>query len=189
MIYFKNDYSQSLPYNQYDYCIYLIGEEETQFKWFGMSIQNLNCKDDNDCKLKSMADVFKTIINEFDDGNTWIINHDRKDMPWFPELEKDVKLPKLREIFRQNKISESFIGAIVATKNIILDVSSELASYPFLLSYQNIDVSHEFLPVIIKLTDHLSVDIISTENSLLERIEKKQLPVGLEIVKYMDDLT
>jgi hypothetical protein len=73
----------------------------------------------------------------------------------------------MRDLFKKRDIPTSFIGCLVFDKEDVLNFASELTTYPYVLSYKNLDVSHSKLPFIIKLTGHLTLDLLSMDEALL----------------------
>ena len=79
-------------------------------------------------------------------------------------------MPKMRGLFRQSDIPISFIGCLIFSKEDLLDFARDLITYPYVLSYKNLDVSHNKLPFVIKMTGHLTLDLLSTDKALLTEI-------------------
>ncbi|MGJ1226297.1 hypothetical protein [Sphingobacterium siyangense] len=57
-----------------------------------------------------------------------------------------------------------------------MELSKDLISYPYgsykeeSLFYSNIDISHRELPFVIKVLDHLNIDLLSTDEKLLRKV-------------------
>lgn len=192
MVTFIKEYEHLLPYPQGDYSryyyFYTDDEEDIPVpvhKWYGISVQNQNCNNERECVLRFMDDVFRMVINEYDDGTYWIVNQEGNDMKWLPPFSKDVPLPYLRKLFKQHKIPNAYIGAFTASKeDLLTDLSKDIVSYPHLLSYMDIDLSLSTTPIIIHISDHLCVDVISTDLSIIERTAKLPFPGTYELVRY-----
>lgn len=127
--------------------------------------------------LEKYEGWFKNIISSFDHRSFWIVNHDKNDLNWFPTKENN--LTNLRNLFQQNNVSDKFRGALVFTKDNLLKFSRDLISYPYAvydeegLFYMNLDISHGELPFIIKILDHLNIDLLSTNKDLLKEVINK----------------
>lgn len=178
MIKFKNTFTDILPYDRDQYIEFLF-EEPNLVKWYGVSFQ-LN-KKDKTISLPEFIQVYepwlKKVILTFDRGSLWILNHDKNDFEWLPNNEDN--LPSLRNLFKQNNISKNFKGALIFSEDTLIEFSKELISYPYGvfnehdLFYSNIDISHNKLPFVIKILDHLNIDLLSTDEELLKRIIKE----------------
>ncbi len=120
---------------------------------------------------------FKKVISTFERGSSWIINHDKNDLEWFPNNEDN--LPALRNFFKRNDISAQFRGALICSEELLMELSKDLISYPYGLFkdeglfYSNIDISHRELPFVIKVLDHLNMDLLSTDEKLLSKVVSK----------------
>jgi len=103
-----------------------------------------------------------------DRGESWVVNHDDKDMNWF--ITNDDKLPDLRSLFKHNNAPNTFRGCLIFSKEDLCSVARDLVTYPYVFSYKNLDVSHGKLPFIIKATGHLTLDLLSTDKALLSDV-------------------
>jgi len=177
MIKFKKNFTEILPYDRHQYIEFLF-DEPNLVKWYGVSFQ-LNKKDEIISLLEfiQLYDPWlKKVILTFDRESLWILNHDKNDFEWLPNNEDN--LPSLRNLFKQNNISNTFKGAMIVDEDILVEFSKELISYPYGvfndydLFYSNIDISHNKLPFVIKILDHLNIDLLSTDEELLKRIIK-----------------
>ncbi|MDJ1486145.1 hypothetical protein QNI16_37025 [Cytophagaceae bacterium YF14B1] len=184
MITFEKNISQQLPYNRENYIAYFNDQNDDLDRnviWYGVSLQQADIKDQKLYQVSEqivvnsvnrLENAFKEIVSEFDQVLPWIINHDDKDLPWFNT--ENSRLPHLRDIFKQNNIPSSFIGCLVFDKEDLVNLAHELITYPYdllsKLSYKTLDVSHTKLPFIIKLTGHLTLDIVSTDKALVTKI-------------------
>jgi hypothetical protein len=168
MIKFERNINQLLPYNRGEYISY-FDEDDVNFNrnviWYGVSLQQEDIKDEKLYKVSEhvidncthrLEITFKEIISRLDQGLPWIVNHDEKDLMWF---NKEIKtLPKLIDIFNQSNIPTSFIGCLTLYKENLFELAHELITYPYVLRYKNLDISHSQLPFVIKLTGHLTLD-------------------------------
>ncbi|WP_343555614.1 hypothetical protein [Sphingobacterium sp.] len=165
-----------LPYDRNDYIDFLVGEPIPSLNWYGVSFQvDPKGKEFNLADFITLYDPwFKMVISTFEQGSTWIINHDKKDLEWFPNNEDN--LPSLRNLFKQNDISANFRGALICSEDLLMELSKDLISYPYGLFkeeglfYSNIDISHRELPFVIKVLDHLNIDLLSTDEKLLRKV-------------------
>ena len=166
----KKDKNSLLSYDRDQYLEFLGDDFNSQTKWVGYSLQLVSYRD----PIKSLSilnETLKKLLAEYEDDSFWNVNHDDKDMKWFPDSQQNLK--NLRELFRNHGIPNDFIGVISFSKHELLQYFEDLVSYPYLLSYKNLDISNSELPIIIKITSHLSLDLLSTEISLLEKILDK----------------
>jgi hypothetical protein len=85
-------------------------------------------------------------------------------------------LPDLRTLFKRNDISNSFKGAVIFSAPDLIAYSKELVSYPYAVSgkkgvlYRDLDISHSVLPAIIRISGHLNIDFISTDENIFRKI-------------------
>jgi len=141
----------------------------------GVSIQ---LYDDKECSFIEFIDAYlpmlEAVIINFGEEEIWVVNHDDKNMPWFPT--DNGNLSKLRLLFKQYNISNTFRGYLTLTGKDLILYSQDFISYPFRMFaeegmlYKNIDISHSSLPFIIKISGHLTVDFISTDKRLLKKL-------------------
>jgi hypothetical protein len=180
MVKFEKNISQLLPYNREEYMAYFDEDDDTfdgNIIWHAVSLQQAEIKNE---KLYQVSELivtncidrlemsFKEIISRLDQGLPWIINHDDKDLRWFNK--EDNTISKMRDLFKQSDIPISFIGCLIFYKEDLHNFARELTTYPYVLSYKNLDVSHNKLPFVIKLTGHLTLDLLSTDKALLTKI-------------------
>lgn len=182
MIEFKRVLDELLPYKREKYFKYT--------GWHGVSFQmahglaNFN--------LNTFVDVydklFHDVIKGFKDDASWIVNHDDKDLAWFPNNEKN--LIALRALFKQNNIPNSFKGGLVFNQYEILKFSKELITYPFSvfneegLFYKNLDISHSKIPFIIKITAHFNIDLLSEDKNLLREVINENMSSNFILKNY-----
>ena len=178
MIEFKRNIKKALPYDRQQYLNFLDGEFDSFTKWFGVSFQLADRYEGKKISLKEYIKAyngwFKSIITELDNDSFWIVNHDDKDLQWFPNDEEN--LIPLRTLFKENNISNKFKGALLFTKGDLLKLSTVLISYPLAvfdkeeLLYKNLDISHNKLPFIIKMSGHGNIDLLSKDKNLLAEV-------------------
>lgn len=175
MILFNTSVADVLSYNRDEYLAYLDGELDLTIKWYGASFQ-LNKEKVNvelNRYLQEFEPAFRSIVSMVGNDSKWVVNHDDKDLEWFPNDGNN--LPQLRSIFKQAGISNKFKGALIFGEEDILKYARDLISYPYLvlnkdgLLYKDIDISSVDLQLIIKVSGHLNIDLISTDYSLLKR--------------------
>ncbi|MBB1644861.1 hypothetical protein [Sphingobacterium sp. UME9] len=165
-----------LPYDRNHYNDFLVGEPISSVNWYGVSFQvREKGKEFNLADFIRLYDPwFKKVISTFERGSSWIINHDKIDLEWFPNNEDNLR--SLRNLFKQNDISANFRGALICSEDLLMELSKDLISYPYGLYkeeglfYSNIDISHRELPFVIKVLDHLNIDLLSTDEKLLRKV-------------------
>ena len=170
MIEFNDNVNELLPYDRKQYI--------SRKKWYGVSFQLPGVFEGKDIGLvvyqETYEDWFKNIITKFDNGHSWIINHDYIDEDWFPNDEDN--LISLRTLFKQNNIPNLFKGALIFTVNDLLRFGKDLISYPYAvfnetgLLYNNLDISNSKIQLVIKISGHLNIDLLSPDICLLRKI-------------------
>jgi hypothetical protein len=175
---FTQNIEKELPYNRSKYINFLSNESSLSTKWYGVSFQLLGGFGGKKIEATEYVEKyepwFKNIVSKLDNGLFWTVNHDDKDMAWFPN-EKSTVI-SLRTLFKENDIPDTFTGAVMLTKNDLLKFSKDLISYPFALLgeedslYKNLDISHGELQFIIKISGHMNIDLLSTDEALLREI-------------------
>jgi hypothetical protein len=184
MIEFKNKIKSLLPYDRKKYRMLK--------EWKGVSFQLPGVFEGKDIGLtayvEAYEDWFSGIIKKLDNGSPWIVNHEHIDEDWFPNEEDN--LTSLRMVFRQNSIPNTFIGALIFTKDDLLKYVNDLISYPYAVFnkkghlYNNLDVSHSELQLIIKISGHLTIDLLSTNEELLRKLVNENSSSGFVIKEY-----
>lgn len=187
MIKFIKKYSNLLPYSKKRYKDYLdddINDDDLEEKWYGYSIQ----MPQDDCTLSNAVNIFTPILRDiilsFGLNTAWIISHEYKDMEWFNKYIKEDKLPILWNLFLKNDVVYPFKGGIKMDSNVLLSCIKNLIEYAPILSYKNIDISNMKVPLIIKLTDHITLDLLSNDEDLLNKHMTMLNTAGLKIIKY-----
>jgi hypothetical protein len=176
MIEFKKNIKKVLPYDRQDYISRADSGSST--KWYGVSFQLPGGFEGREVGLTEYFEKyeqwFKNVISSLDNGSFWIVNHDRRDVVWFPNDEDN--LTHLRTLFKQNDVPNTFKGALIFANDDLLDFSKDLISYPYTvfdkdrLLYDNLDISHSELPFIIKIDGHWCIDLLSTDKELLKKV-------------------
>ncbi len=191
MVDFKRDFEKILPYNRTKYLGY---QADTDFsvKWFGVSFQVVEIADQKNASfeqyLKLYEPLFKNMVLAFDDISSWIVSHDIKDRPWFPY--SNDSLPNLRTLFKLNNISNSFTGAVVFSTPDLMAYAKELVSYPYAVIgtkgslYRDLDISHSKLPAIIRISGHLNIDFISSEENIFRKIRHADFASRFVVKEY-----
>lgn len=184
MIKFKTNFEHLLPYDRRHYIDFLDDEFDAETKWSAISLQlnNDNILNNYHNYIEVFSVIFKDIILKLDDGSYWIINHDDKDLKWFNDINNN--LVRLRSIFSQNDFKENFIGSLLLYTDDLLFLANDLISYPYLLSYKNLDISHTKHQFIIKITSHMTIDLISMNKEILKEIIRKNISNKIKVVKY-----
>jgi hypothetical protein len=109
MIQFKKRVQALLPYDRKDYIEYLEGENSFS-TWYGVSFQYSSFYYSSEWRKNSLEEFariyvpfFKNVVSRFDSDACWIVNHDDKDLKWFPNeicvdcLKREVFLVRFRE--------------------------------------------------------------------------------------------
>jgi hypothetical protein len=178
MIEFNKSVKKALPYNRRQYLEFWDDENDSPTEWNGVSIQLPGASEGKVGGLTEFVEayegLFKNVVLKLDNGSSWIVNHDNHDFNWFPNDEDN--LTSLRTLFKQNNIPNAFRGALIFTKDNLLEFSRDLISYPSAVFnkegsyYKSLDVSHGELPFIIKIYGRFSVDLQSTNKELLKKV-------------------
>ena len=176
MIEFKKNIKKLLPYDREHYMNYFEDDFDSPIDWYGVSFL-LNSKGQKH-GLTEFAEIydclFKNIVLKLDTGSFWIVNHDDKDLAWFPNKENNLTL--LRTVFKQRNVPNEFKGALVITTDDLLKLSRDLISYPSAvfnresLFYKNLDVSNSEIPFVIKIYSDFCIDFLSTDKMFLRKI-------------------
>jgi hypothetical protein len=184
MIDFKENIEELLPYDRREYIEYLDDDSDSISPWYGTSIQLDSSIEKADLAktIEIFEPLFRRIILGFKNGPFWIANHDDKDLNWFPNNSKNLK--SLRNLFEQNGIENTYRGALIFTNDMLFSIDKDLISYSYVLSYKNIDISHSELPFVIKMTSHLTIDLLSTDQRLLKEIINKEQLDSFILKKY-----
>lgn len=184
MIKFKENIKEMLPYDRDHYIDFLDDCFNSETKWCAVSLQMDSENGEN--SLSKFIDIFglifKNLILQLDNGVSWIINHDDKDLRWF--LNDMNNLEALRAIFKQNNVQDSFKGSLILEKVDLLELAQDIISYPYVLSYKNLDISHGKLQFIIKITSHLTIDLLSMDKVLLQKIVNEIRSNKINIKEY-----
>lgn len=190
MIEFKTNFEESLPYNRENYLGYQAGDDFS-VKWYGASFQVVEIADREDASFQQYLEMyeplFKNIVLDFDIDSSWIVSHDR-DVRWFPN-EYD-NLPDLRALFKRNGILNTFKGAVIFSTPDLIVYSKELISYPYVVTgrkgglYRDLDISHRELPAIIRISGHLNIDFITTEENIFRKIRHADFASGFVVKEY-----
>jgi hypothetical protein len=168
MVEFKMNVNKHLPYDRKQYISFS--------GWYGISFQLRNHGSEVNLReyLNIYEPFFKSIISTFPNGSSWIVNHDDKDLKWFPNDEEN--LTSLRTLFKKHNVPNEFKGALIFSKDILLQFSKELISYPVAvfnedrMLYMNLDVSHSEVKFIIKISGHHNIDLLSMNKDLLKEV-------------------
>lgn len=119
MIDFKKNVTDILPYNRQRYVEFLDAEFNPSVKWHGVSFQLPGVSEGKQIGLTEFVeiygDLFRNVLIQLDSGSFWIVNHEDKDIRWFPN-ERD-NLIRLRTLFKERNVPNTFIGALTFTVN------------------------------------------------------------------------
>lgn len=193
---FQPNVQALLPYNRNRYQHYLGSDADSHTPWHGVSFQ-LASEAHNISRginfgltkfIENYEALFKQVVSTFDDGSFWIVMHDKCDDWWLPNEEQT--LPALRALFAQYQVLNRFKGALLLKKQEVFTFARELLSYPTGVFgrkrslYSDVDVSHSTLPFIIKISSHLNVDFLSTNQALLREVVKDHRSPVFTIKSY-----
>lgn len=168
-MFIENNIDGKLPYNRKKY-ISGIG-------WYGCSFQLPGGFEGRNIDIEEYLNAydtwFKDVILQFNKNSYWIVNHGVIDDEWLPD--KTDTLQSLKILFKQNNIPNTFKGALIFTSEELLKITKDLITYPFLVLedgslYEDLDISNEKLPFVIKISAHMNVDLLSTNKALLNKI-------------------
>ncbi len=174
-----------LPYKKGEYISYLEHGSGPDEQWYGISIQSGGHNNKSDFLIQFCVAVFEKLIRCYDNGASWIISHDDKDMPWFYNNAKKDTLVDLWKLFREYNTPPDFRGGIRLSTDIILkNLLDDLVAYPFILSYKNLDVSNSKVPFIIKISDHLCIDVLATDIKIIKEIQGMKFSYSCQTILY-----
>jgi hypothetical protein len=192
MIEFNSNVDESLPYNRQHYIDFLDDGAESSIKWYGVSFQLPHAGGGKQIRLKEFVEtyesLFKNVITMLDNGSSWIVNHDDKDLDWF--LNDGDNLTQLRSLFKQSNIPNTLRGALIFSTEDLLECYRDLISYPYAAAtkegflYKNLDISHREVPVIIKVSGHLNIDFLSTDKAVISEIINENSSSLFIVIEY-----
>ena len=178
MIEFKRNVKKVLPYDRKEYIESFDDDLDSSIKWYGVSFQLPGGSEGKEIGLTKFVEVyeglFKSVVLKLNNGSFWIVNHDDKDLNWLPN--DDDNLTHLRTLFKDKNVPNTFKGALVFTTDDLLEYSKDLISYPYAVLhkdgflYKDLNVSHGELQFIIKISGHLNIDFLSTDQELLREV-------------------
>jgi len=177
MVQFKKNYKNKLPYDRDKYIEFLDVDFDSPTEWCGVSFQLPGGYEGRDIGLTEFTEKyelwFKDIISGFDNGSNWIVNHSKRDVQWLPN--KGNTLPLLRDLFKKNRVRGSFKGALIFSTEDQLKIALDIISYPHQLFrgrglYNDLDISNNEFPLIIKTSHHANIDLLSTNKEFLQDI-------------------
>ena len=133
MVEFKKNVEKVLPYDRRQYIEFLCDDDiDLSIKWYGVSFQLPGTSEGKEIDLTEFIEIyewlFRKVVLKLDNGSFWIVNHDNKDLKWFPNNEDN--LTALRTLFKQNNIPNTFKGALIFTTDDLLKFYVDLISYP-----------------------------------------------------------
>ena len=178
MIEFKRNVDKELPYDRKEYIESFDDDLDSSIKWYGVSFQLPGGSEGKEIGLTKFVEVyeglFKSVVLKLNNGSFWIVNHDDKDLNWLPN--DDNNLSYLRTLFKEKNVPNTFKGALVFTTDDLLEYSKDLISYPYAVLhkdgflYKDLNVSHGELQFIIKISGHLNIVFLSTDQELLREV-------------------
>ncbi len=170
MIEFKENVEENLPYNRRQYV--------SLEKWYGISFQLPGVFEGKGVGVEEYLAAyegwFKKVVSMFNTGAPWIVNHDFIDEDWFPTNENNLLL--LRTLFNENNIPNTFKGALILTRDDLFKLTRDLITYPFVIFnkkgmlYDNLDISHSKYQLVIKVSAHMCIDVLSTNKDFLRKV-------------------
>ncbi|MDP4291465.1 MAG: hypothetical protein Q8908_10330 [Bacteroidota bacterium] len=190
MIEFKKNVNKILPYDRRQYIEFLGSDFESPIVWYGVSFQLGSEEEKNGLTefVETYESLFENIVLKLDNGSFWIVNHDDKDLKWFPNQEDT--LTSLRNLFIQKNVPNTFKGALILATDDLLELTKDIISYPCglfnedALLYKNLDISHGEINFIIKITGHLTIDLLSTDKELLRKVVNENSSSYFKIKEY-----
>ena len=178
MIEFKKSLKKILPYDRQQLSDFFNDAKGSSIKWQGLSFQLPGGSEGKQINFKEYVEtyepLFKKVVSKFGNGSFWVVNHEGKDLNWFPN--DDDNLTHLRALFKENDVPNTFRGAITFSMDELLKFSMDLISYPYVVLkkdgflYKDLDISHGELQFIIKISGHLNIDFLSTDKGILNEI-------------------
>lgn len=184
MVKFKKGVENILPYDRGHYINCLADDFNSFTEWKGISFQ-LDENMDLTKKIEVYEKFLKNIISGFDNSTNWIVNHDDKDLKWFRNEGDD--LISLRSLFKKNHVQSTYKGALIFTKDELFACAKDLILYPSGspgLCYKNLDISHEKLSFIIKISGHLNIDLLSVNKEFLKKFADENTSNAFNIIEY-----
>jgi hypothetical protein len=161
-----------VDFDYQDYLRWLDPDVKSQSIWYGTCLQ-FSGEEGKTFALISLITCFQDLIS-FLKLDCWVMKHEDKDFPWIPEedLENEF-LGTFKKLLADNHISSQHSGALMLNESELKSIVDEMLYYPINLSYKNID----FIPlgrnILIKVTHHLDLCIISmSENTMNELAQR-----------------
>jgi len=106
-------------------------------------------------------------------------------MPWFYKNAKKDVLCALWKLFRDHNTPPDFRGGIrLNTDTILENLLNDLIVYPFILSYKNLDISNSNAPFIIKISNHLCIDVLAIDTAIIKEVKSMKFPYSCQIIPY-----
>lgn len=194
MINFINNVKEVLPYNREQYINFLEEGSDSSVKWYGISFQSPIFYENKKNSLKQFVEIyeklFTSVILNIDNHTFWIVNHDDKDLYWFPSDKKNYNLTLLKALFKERNIPNTFKGALTFQKSDLLKYAKDIMAYPYAainkagFLYKDLDVSHGEQQFIIKISGHLCIDFLSTNQDILREVVKENTFSSYLIKEY-----
>ncbi len=165
-----------------DYQRYLVPDKRNELSWFGYCMQ-CAAQPDIATQIDLLTRVVLAQIMHLNAPN-WIIKHDDKDFPWIQnEVVRNAFLQQFKVLLEENGIATNEVGPLLVSQKELCAVLNELIYYPQNLSYKNIDLIPVGSQVVIKLTHHLDIQLISRNKVILD--ELLQFAEGVEGLTYI----
>jgi hypothetical protein len=154
-----------------DYLKLFDEDDFSQLTWFGYCIQSIEVSK----HFNSLNTLFRILHTQIDFLNAinWIVKHDDMDFPWIQNLDINNEfISKFKALFVENNIDCEYAGPLLLSKIELCSVLDELIYYPKNLSYKNIDIIPIGFDLIIKLTGHMDIQLISRNDQILNELIK-----------------
>lgn len=166
-----------------DYQRYLDPDKRSKLSWFRYCIQ---CQDQSD--IAAQIDLLTRIVLAqivYLNAANWIVKHDDKDFPWIQNEDvHNAFLQQFKGLLEGNHIATNEVGPLLISQKELCAVLNELIYYPHNLSYKNIDLIPIGSELVIKLTHHLDIQLISRNRVILD--ELLQFAEGVEGLTYLN---
>lgn len=154
-----------------DYIKLLDEDDRSQLTWFGYCIQCIELSNHTQ-KLNELLGILQIQI-DFLNAINWIVKHDDMDFPWIQNHDSNNDfISKFKTLFIENNIDFEYVGPLQLSKIELCHVLDELIYYPKNLSYKNIDLIPIGFDLIIKLTGHMDIQLISRNEYILNELIK-----------------
>lgn len=146
-----------------------LANEKHQFVWHGISIQ---IKEQTKIGVNQKAELYRKsfydVIDSYPQIACWIIQPKQsvKLFAWFDKKGK-IKLEKLKSLVGDNK---EFKGYITVDSSEIKNIFRDLFIFSYATNSQDLMIFNQTSPFVMIMNQHLCLDIISTNKSIISEI-------------------